>query len=94
MEGAVARLPPRTHRVGETLRLIMKTVDQYREDGTVYLVSSSSQTDKYFKAGDPSRVAGEIAAYNQIFRQTQAVQVFSPSAEHPGPTIRILRIAR
>ena len=94
MEGAVARLPPRTHRVGQTLRLITKTVDQYREDGTVYLVSSSSETDKYFKAGDLSRVSGEIGAYNQIFRQTQAVQVFTPSAQHPGPTIRILKIVR
>ncbi|HYN09154.1 MAG TPA: glycosyltransferase family 39 protein [Vicinamibacterales bacterium] len=94
MEGAVARLPPRTHRVGETLRLIMKTVDQYRADGTVYLVSSSSETDKYFKAGDPSRVSGEIVAYNRIFRETQAVQVFTPSAQHPGPTIRILKIVK
>ena len=38
MEGAVARLPPRQFRVGVTLSLITKTVDQYRQDGTVYLV--------------------------------------------------------
>jgi hypothetical protein len=92
MEGAVARLPPARYRVGVTLRLIHKTVDQYQKDGTVYLIASSSEYDKYFKAPDTSRVAQEIGAYNAIFRDTQTVQVFSPTSEHPGPTIRILKI--
>jgi MFS family permease len=94
MEGAVARLPPRAFRVTEVLRLIRKTADQYRQDGVVYLVASSSEYDKYFKSGDPTRVAGEISAYNALFRETQTIQVFAPSAQHPGPTIRILKIVR
>jgi hypothetical protein len=94
MEGAVARLPPRAFRVTEVLRLIRKTADQYRQDGVTYLVASSSEYDKYFKSGDPSRVAGEISAYNALFRETQMVQIFAPSAQHPGPTIRVLKIVR
>lgn len=92
MEGAVARLPPRQFRVGVTNSLITKTVDQYRQDGTVYLVASSSEYDKYFKAPDTGRVAHQISAYNAMFRETQTVQVFAPTAAHPGPTIRILKI--
>ena len=36
----------------------------------------------------------EIASYNAIFRETQTVQIFAPSTEHPGPTIRIMKIVR
>ncbi len=92
IEGAVARLPPQRFRTTPTLRLIQKTVDQYRRDGVVYLIQSSSESDKYFKSPDTSRVSGEIAAYNAIFREAQTVQVFASSSEHPGPTIRILKI--
>jgi hypothetical protein len=74
--------------------LIRKSIDQYRNDGTVYLVASSSEYDKVFKAADPARVSNEIATYNAIFRETQTVQIFAPSADHPGPTIRIMKIVR
>jgi MFS family permease len=94
IEGYVARLPPNRFRAGETLSLIRKSIDQYRQDGTVYLVASSSEYDKVFKAADPARVANQITLYNGIFRETQTVQIFAPSAEHPGPTIRIMRIVK
>jgi 4-amino-4-deoxy-L-arabinose transferase-like glycosyltransferase len=94
IEGAVARLPPQGFRSALTPQLIRKTVEQYRRDGTVYLVASSSEYDKYFKAADTRDVAAEISAYNAIFRETQTAQIFSPTSEHPGPTIRILRIVK
>ena len=94
LEGAVARLPPQWFRSALTPRLIQKTVEQYRRDGTVYLIASSSEYDKYFRSPDTSRVAGEIMAYNAIFRETQTVQMFAPTSEHPGPTIRILKIVK
>ena len=94
IEGYVARLPPTRFRSVVTLSLIAKPMEEYRRDGTVYLVASSSEYDKVFKAANPARVSNEIAAYNAIFRETQTVQVFAPSAEHPGPTIRIMRIVR
>ena len=94
IEGYVARLPPTRFRSVVTLSLIAKPMEEYRRDGTVYLVASSSEYDKVFKAADPARVANQIALYNGIFRETQTVQVFAPSAEHPGPTIRIMRIVR
>jgi hypothetical protein len=90
----VARLPPQGFRSALTPQLIRKTVEQYRRDGTVYLVASSSEYDKYFKAADTRDVAAEISAYNAIFRETQTAQIFSPTSEHPGPTIRILRIVK
>jgi 4-amino-4-deoxy-L-arabinose transferase-like glycosyltransferase len=94
IEGVVARLPPNRFRAGETGALIRKSIDQYRKDGTVYLIATSSVYDKVFQAADPTRVASEIAAYNAIFRETQTVQIFAPSAEHPGPTIRIQKIVK
>ena len=94
IEGYVARLPPGRFRSTETLSLIRKSIDQYRNDGTVYLVASSSEYDKIFKAADPARVSSEIATYNAIFRETQTLQIFAPSTEHPGPTIRIMKIVR
>jgi hypothetical protein len=56
----------------------------------VYLVSSGTETDKYFR--DPNRFAGQVIAFNALMRSTDMVKVFPTSAEHPGPTLRILRV--
>ena len=86
MEGAVARLPPRQFRSGVTPSLIRRRSISTGQDGTVYLVASSSEYDKYFKSPDTGRVAHQISAYNAMFRETQTVQVFAPTRRIPATT--------
>ncbi len=85
------QLPPKIahERVN---KLIASPLQHYRDNGTVYLIASSGEYDKYFN--DPNRFGREIGAYNEIFRSNELVATFAPSAEHPGPTIRIMRVAR
>jgi hypothetical protein len=85
------QLPPRiTHE--RLNRLILHPLQHYRDNGTAYLIASSGEYDKYFN--DPNRFGREITAYNEIFRSNELVATFAPSAEHPGPTIRIMRVVR
>jgi hypothetical protein len=53
-------------------------------------VSSGTETDKYYR--DSTRFAGQLIAFNTLLRSTDVVKVFSTSAEHPGPTLRILKV--
>lgn len=88
---AALQLPPR-YQCERVLRLITYTLAQYRSDGTVYLVASSAEYDKYF--GDPGRFARQVTEYNDLFRATELVQTFTPSADRPGATIRVMRLVR
>jgi 4-amino-4-deoxy-L-arabinose transferase-like glycosyltransferase len=88
---AALQLPPR-FKHERVLRLTAYPLAQYRSDGTVYLVASSAEYDKYFN--DPARFASQITDYNELFKATELVMTFTPSAEHPGATIRVMKLVR
>jgi 4-amino-4-deoxy-L-arabinose transferase-like glycosyltransferase len=92
LETGAMRLPPRRFPSEIALKLIDAPLDQYRERGVSYLVANSMEYDKYF--ADPARFGREMAAYNELFRMLEPVQTFTPSADHPGPAIRVLRIVK
>jgi 4-amino-4-deoxy-L-arabinose transferase-like glycosyltransferase len=85
IEAEAVRLPPRFH-ADNTNRLIRESVDGYRREGTVYLIGSSTESDRY---NSRSR---EYAEYQTLLKTTQVVMIFPQSADHPGPTITIMRI--
>jgi 4-amino-4-deoxy-L-arabinose transferase-like glycosyltransferase len=88
---AALQLPPRFQHE-RVLRLIASPLAQYRSDGTVYLVASSTEYDKYFN--EPERFAHQVTEYNELFKATELVATFTPSADHPGATIRVMRLVR
>jgi 4-amino-4-deoxy-L-arabinose transferase-like glycosyltransferase len=92
MESPVIRLPPSRMRFETVAWLINEPLSGYRDRGVSHLIANSMQYDRYFN--DPGRYARQITAYSEIFRGAEPVQTFAPSADHPGPTIRILKVVR
>ena len=89
---ATFQLPPK-YQSERVVRLITHPLAHYRTDGTAYLVASAGEYDKYFN--DPARFSQQINEYNEIFKGTELVETFAPTAEFPaGPVIRILRVVR
>ena len=68
--------------------------DDYAAQGVDYLVASSQSYGNYFdtKNAGPARYPSEYAEYQNIFRQAREIARFNPSAEHPGPELRILKV--
>jgi 4-amino-4-deoxy-L-arabinose transferase-like glycosyltransferase len=89
VEDTAAQLPPRLKST-QVHQLIDKTVEQYRAEGTVYLVASEALSSRYF--ANPVGRAGDVAAYAALLRDTQLVATFAPSRDHPGPGLRILKV--
>jgi 4-amino-4-deoxy-L-arabinose transferase-like glycosyltransferase len=64
--------------------------DAYVKAGVDYIVASSQ---KYGAALNNPKDAPELyEAYSRLFGQAQEVMRFTPSAEHPGPEIRVFRL--
>jgi 4-amino-4-deoxy-L-arabinose transferase-like glycosyltransferase len=83
----LAYSPYRTSRVRQ---LRDRDYRQYEESGAVYLIASSQCYGPYFES--PHRFPQEYADYMRLFGQSREVARFSPSPEHPGPEIRILKV--
>jgi 4-amino-4-deoxy-L-arabinose transferase-like glycosyltransferase len=84
------QLPPKFQH--EQVNRLIADLPRHRQEGAVYLVASSSEYQKYFD--DPVNFGAQVAAYNDLFRTTETVQVFTPTADHPGATVRIMKIVR
>jgi hypothetical protein len=67
---------------------------QWRNEGVDYLIASSQVYGPFFddNAGGPQRFPREYAEYMRIFVQSREIARFSPSADHPGPELRILKV--
>ncbi|HUL72094.1 MAG TPA: phospholipid carrier-dependent glycosyltransferase [Vicinamibacterales bacterium] len=90
IESTEMKLPP-TIRSENTLRLISEPLESYRSRGVVYLVSSSTETDKYFN--DPARFAHQVAAYKEMLHAATIVNMVPPiKGERPGPTWQVLKL--
>ena len=64
--------------------------DAYVKAGIDYIVASSQ---KYGDAmSRPQEFPDLFDAYSRLFAQSQEVVRFAPSAEHPGPEIRVFRL--
>jgi len=57
-----------------------------------YLVASSQNFGKYLS--NCEQFKSECADYEAVFRQTEEVARFTPSPEHPGSELRILKVKR
>jgi 4-amino-4-deoxy-L-arabinose transferase-like glycosyltransferase len=77
-------------------QLRLRSFEQHVADGVDYLIASSQCYGPYFdtQSGGPERFPSEYADYMRIFRHAQEVARFIPSSQHPGPELRILKIAK
>jgi len=67
-------------------------VDEYASKNIQYLVASSQCYGLYF--GDPVAYRAEYNDYQRLFAETEEVARFTPSPDHPGPELRILKVRR
>ncbi len=89
-----AMLLPATFRARNVGALRPKDYLQWRHEGVDYLIASSEEYGRFFdeRAGGPQKFPREYAEYMRIFVQSREVAKFTPSADHPGPELRILKV--
>ena len=89
-------LLPSNYQATYLAQLRLHPVEQYAADGVDYLIASSQCYGLYLdpQNGGPARFPVEYADYMRIFSQTQELIRFTPSDDHPGPEVRILKIVR
>jgi 4-amino-4-deoxy-L-arabinose transferase-like glycosyltransferase len=85
-----ALLLPETYRVENVKQLRMLPLEKYSESNTDYLVASSQCYGPYLDA--PQRFPEEYGDYVRLFRHTPEVARFTPTKDHPGPELRILKV--
>jgi 4-amino-4-deoxy-L-arabinose transferase-like glycosyltransferase len=85
-------LPP--YQATYMAQLRLRRFEDYEAQGIDYLVASSQAYGNYFdsKNDGPRHYPSEYADYERIFRQAREVARFTPSSDHPGPELRILKV--
>jgi hypothetical protein len=87
-------LPPPTQTMTHVAQLRLRPPEDYTRQGADYLLASSQNYALYYdvERGGPQTFPTEYAEYQRIFGSFQEVARFSPSRDHPGPELRILRV--
>ena len=83
------RLPP-DYNWTNLAQLRQRDFGEYRNSGVDYLIASSDAFGQYLES--PQNAPREYEQYMRIFGQAQEVVRFSPSDDHPGPELRILKV--
>jgi 4-amino-4-deoxy-L-arabinose transferase-like glycosyltransferase len=89
LEGSVTPRMPAIYKVSYAKQLRMDGTADYAGLGIQYLVASSQVYGQY---SSPAAYPAEYGDYQRIFAQTEEVARFTPSANHPGPEFRILKV--
>ena len=89
-------LLPDTYQATYLAQLRLNPLEHYIEHNVEYLVASSQCYGPYLDAanGGPQKYPQEYRDYLTLFSQTDELARFTPSAEQPGPELRILKIRR
>ena len=89
-------LLPDTYKTSYVPQLRLRPFEQLVAQGAEYLVASSQLYGPYVEvaSGGPQKHPQEYAEYMAIFDRTEEVARFTPSAAHPGPELRILKVRR
>lgn len=89
-------LLPASYQATYLPQLRQRPYQRFIDEGVEYLVASSQCYGAYFDvaAGGPQKYPLEYGEYVRIFDATEELARFTPSADHPGPELRILKIKR
>jgi len=92
IEGSVSPKLPAMYKVSYAKQLRMDGTSDYAGLGIQYIVASGQVYGAYFE--NPTAFPLEYQDYQRIFAQTDEVARFTPSADHPGPELRVLKVRR
>jgi 4-amino-4-deoxy-L-arabinose transferase-like glycosyltransferase len=86
-------LPP-AYQATYVAQLRLHSFEDYDAQGVDYLVASSQSYGNYLdvKNDGPQKYPSEYADYQRIFWKAREVARFTPSDDHPGPELRILKV--
>jgi 4-amino-4-deoxy-L-arabinose transferase-like glycosyltransferase len=88
-----AMLLPDTFRARNVGALRPKDYAQWRNEGVDYFVVSSQAYGPFLdEPAGPQKFPREYAEYMRIFVQSREIARFTPSADHPGPELRVLKV--
>ena len=90
LEGSTSPKLPSIYTLSYVRQLRLAAPRDYAGSGIQYLVASSMCYGPYF--GEPQKYRTEYDDYLRIFAQTEEVARFTPSNQHPGPELRILKV--
>jgi hypothetical protein len=94
LESRQILLPSATYDVSYLPQLRLRPVEYFIDRGVEYLVASSQCYGAYFGKDGPQQYPTEHAEYMRIFNHAEEVARFTPSPEHPGPELRILKLLK
>ena len=94
LESRQILLPPQIYDATYLPQLRLRPVEYFIDRGVQYLVASSQCYGPYFEKDGPQKYPAEYADYMRIFSQAQELVRFTPSADHPGPELRVLKLNR
>lgn len=83
-------LLPAQYRASYVPQLRRKTYEELRSDGSEYLVANSEAYGAALAA--PQSYPNEYNQYMRIFAQSRELQTISPTADVPGPELRIFKV--
>jgi 4-amino-4-deoxy-L-arabinose transferase-like glycosyltransferase len=95
IESNLLLLAPQSYKAVNVPRLVkdVRSAGDYRryvEQGFQYMVATAEGYGRSF--AEPHRFGEEYAAYMALFEQSRERARFAPSADHPGPEIRIFAL--
>jgi len=80
-------------RVYEIVTAASHSLDDLRNAGVEYLLTSSFMSGRYY--AEPERYAREIAFYEETLpRQAELLHVIAPTGFEGGPVVRVYRLAQ
>jgi len=90
IESRALRLPDDSHRSSNVVQLREQDYEHYRSHGVDFIVASSQCYGPYFR--NPQQHPNEYAEYKRLFDQSEELIRFVPTAEHPGPELRVFKV--
>jgi hypothetical protein len=91
-DAASLHFPPGRFTIDYQRSLAAKDFAAYAGGGYDYLIASSSVYGRFFS--DPTHFPTQYLAYSDLFKRLVPVMTLEPSADHPGPEIRIFSFPR
>jgi hypothetical protein len=83
-------LLPSQYRASYIPQLRRKTYEDLRSEGTEYLVANSEAYGAALAA--PQSYPNDYNEYMRIFTQSRELQKIAPTADIPGPELRIFKV--
>lgn len=90
LDGSGYRAVNVPHLIDAPGAAVPRDYERYRDEGYEYFVASSQAYGAALN--EPHLRPGEYSSYMRLFGQSQELARFTPTAEHPGPELRLFKL--